>query len=278
MWLKHEVWPKLRQKLIAARQVQFETNIQYVRNQQIKNARTSDTSVTSELSCMSTDNKHDKHDKNGNITFNNSLLQMPQFHFYGAYPQQEHYSLSDPENGFLFKGMAANVHDSLSQYRVMLAPLRFGAGTKGKILDAFMNGVPVVTTSVGAEGMSFDEGYSDFGGKVSDQVDEIVDHALKLYSNECEWVEAKDKARTVVDVHFNFDKSLLRFDELLRQHDASADTSTPRSVDWLQRLLWTGAMRSDEYKSKYITAMVDLKAAKKQVMNQQQLAQQQRDQ
>jgi hypothetical protein len=36
---------------------------------------------------------------------------------------------------------------------VLLAPLRFGAGIKGKIVDAWANGLPVVTTPVGAEGM-----------------------------------------------------------------------------------------------------------------------------
>lgn len=41
----------------------------------------------------------------------------------------------------------------MSKYRVLLAPLRFGAGIKGKILDAWVSGMPVVTTSVGAEGL-----------------------------------------------------------------------------------------------------------------------------
>ena len=41
----------------------------------------------------------------------------------------------------------------MQQYRVCLAPLRFGAGLKGKIVDSWAHGMPVCTTPVGAEGM-----------------------------------------------------------------------------------------------------------------------------
>lgn len=41
----------------------------------------------------------------------------------------------------------------LGKYRVMLAPLRFGAGVKGKITDAWFECLPVVTTPIGAEGL-----------------------------------------------------------------------------------------------------------------------------
>jgi hypothetical protein len=40
----------------------------------------------------------------------------------------------------------------LRQYRLLLAPLRFGAGIKGKLLDAWAQGTPCVTTPLGAEG------------------------------------------------------------------------------------------------------------------------------
>ena len=41
----------------------------------------------------------------------------------------------------------------MRQYRVCLAPLRFGAGLKGKVVDAWTHGLPVCTTPIGAEGM-----------------------------------------------------------------------------------------------------------------------------
>ena len=41
----------------------------------------------------------------------------------------------------------------LSNYRLQIAPLRFGAGIKGKITDSWFYGLPVVTTPVGGEGL-----------------------------------------------------------------------------------------------------------------------------
>lgn len=54
--------------------------------------------------------------------------------------------------GVFIKGFAPSL-DILQQYRVCLAPLRFGAGLKGKILDSWLHGLPVCTTPIGAEGM-----------------------------------------------------------------------------------------------------------------------------
>ena len=50
------------------------------------------------------------------------------------------------------KGFAPSL-DVMQQYRVCLAPLRFGAGLKGKIVDSWAHGTPVCTTPIGAEGM-----------------------------------------------------------------------------------------------------------------------------
>ena len=54
--------------------------------------------------------------------------------------------------GVYVKGFTAFL-DIMQQYRVCLAPLRYGAGLKGKIMDSWAHGLPVCTTPVGAEGM-----------------------------------------------------------------------------------------------------------------------------
>ena len=55
--------------------------------------------------------------------------------------------------GVHMKGFAASL-DMMLSYRVLLAPLRYGAGLKGKVVDSWWHGLPVVTTPIGAEGMS----------------------------------------------------------------------------------------------------------------------------
>ena len=72
---------------------------------------------------------------------------------YGAYPTEAVKQLHKPKEGFLVLGFAESVAAAMDESRVLLAPLRFGAGIKGKIVDAWMHGLPVVTTPIGAEGM-----------------------------------------------------------------------------------------------------------------------------
>lgn len=46
--------------------------------------------------------------------------------------------------------------ERLAKYKIMLAPIRYGAGIKGKIVDSWLNLTPVVTSPVGAEGLFYD--------------------------------------------------------------------------------------------------------------------------
>ena len=60
-------------------------------------------------------------------------------------------------------GFAESVAAAMDESRVLLAPRGFGAGIKGKIVDAWMHGLPVVTTPIGAEGMRPEDAlWSDF--------------------------------------------------------------------------------------------------------------------
>jgi len=57
-----------------------------------------------------------------------------------------------------FHGYVPDIAPLLGSSRVFVAPLRFGAGVKGKIGESLSYGLPVVTTGVGAEGMGFENG------------------------------------------------------------------------------------------------------------------------
>lgn len=64
--------------------------------------------------------------------------------------------------------------------RVSVAPLRYGAGIKGKIIEAIANGIPVVTTTCGAEGIANDNNFI----MVDDDCDKFAQDILALYENE----------------------------------------------------------------------------------------------
>jgi glycosyltransferase involved in cell wall biosynthesis len=71
---------------------------------------------------------------------------------------------------------------------VFVAPLRYGAGVKGKILTAFAHGVPVVTTPVGAEGIG--EGLA----LVAEDEAEFAEKILALHRDEALWTRLSQAA------------------------------------------------------------------------------------
>src|SRR5699024_8756338 len=81
-----------------------------------------------------------------------------ELHIYGAYAPQQVLELHCEKEGFIIKGWAENVEEVMKQYRLQLAPIRFGAGLKGKIIDGMRFGVPSITTEIGAEGIGNIEG------------------------------------------------------------------------------------------------------------------------
>jgi glycosyltransferase involved in cell wall biosynthesis len=117
-------------------------------------------------------------------------LPRAQVRVYGAYPPREMMALTDERTGFLVCGPAKDQYDALAAARVNLAPLRFGAGLKGKISDGWWAGTPCVTTPIGAEGMTLGPDRR-FGELVASEAQGIADAACRLYED----ADMRDKAR-----------------------------------------------------------------------------------
>ena len=90
-----------------------------------------------------------------------------QLHVYGAYASEKVLQLHNPKEGFYVKRRAEDAKEVISKAKVLLAPLRFGAGLKGKFIDAMQCGTPSVTTQIGAEAM---QGDFTWGGAIEDDV------------------------------------------------------------------------------------------------------------
>jgi glycosyltransferase involved in cell wall biosynthesis len=170
-------------------------------------------------------------------------------HIYGAYcPNQLQQQLHDPEQGFLVHGYHPSLSDILIYKRVMLAPLRFGAGIKGKIVDAWRHGLPVVTTPIGSEGMLLDG--DDWGGRVAMNDDDFVNAAIDLYQNTDHWNMAQKQATVLLSQLYD-DAS--QWDELaIRLLQALENRQERRSKDFTRAILWLQSSRSTEFFSKYI--------------------------
>jgi glycosyltransferase involved in cell wall biosynthesis len=129
-----------------------------------------------------------------------SEIQDAEWHIYGAYLPQQIREISNKKQGIIVKGRAEDALQTLKNYRVMLAPLRFGAGLKGKCIDSMLAGTPSVTTSIGAEGIAE---HKDWPGFVEDDEQKFVNASVELYQNQNIWQDKQKKAFEVLNQNFS---------------------------------------------------------------------------
>ena len=170
-------------------------------------------------------------------------------HIYGAYPPPKATQLHHPESGFLVKGWAENAQDVISAARVMLAPLRFGAGLKGKLLEAACLGTPAVTTSVGAEGMFGDAALPVI---VCDQDAAFADAAVALYQDDRHWQALSEAGPVAMQRRFASDIHSQRIKNRLNHLINGRREQSPEP--FLSGMLRHHSLRSTKYMSQWIEA------------------------
>jgi glycosyltransferase involved in cell wall biosynthesis len=129
-----------------------------------------------------------------------SHLPQAQLHIYGSYTPDKARQLHQQSEGFIIAGRADDVGQVMQQARVCLAPLRFGAGLKGKLIDAMQFGTPSVTSSIGAEGMHAD---MPWNGCIEDDAEEFAVAAARLYQQESLWSVAQQNGFNIINKLYN---------------------------------------------------------------------------
>lgn len=176
-----------------------------------------------------------------------------ELHLFGAYPTREFMRRDDKRSGFRVLGKADNAITCLSRYRVNLAPLRFGAGIKGKIADGWAAGTPCVSTTIGAEGMSLG---NDFGGTVSATCEEFAVAAVELYLNREQWTASQKIGLKILAEKFDFDRNSANF---VNQIEAVvSNLPEVRRKNSTGKILWSHGYRSTEYFSRWIEVKNEL--------------------
>lgn len=168
---------------------------------------------------------------------------------YGAYPSQKVLQLNNVKEGFIVKGRAANASEVVQEARVVLAPLRFGAGIKGKLLEAMQCGTPSGTTSIGAESMYGD---LDWNGFITDDPEVFAKEAVALYQDEKLWLEGQKNGVEIINHRYL--RGFFEDDFMKKIKWLQANLQEHRLNNFMGSLLQHHALKSTKYMSMWIEA------------------------
>jgi glycosyltransferase involved in cell wall biosynthesis len=181
-------------------------------------------------------------------------LPKAEMHIYGAYPPPKATQLHNIKQGFHIKGWAEDAKAVMQQARVCLAPLRFGAGIKGKLTDAMQCGTPSLTTTIGSEGMFFDEWNGEIINtqEMIDNPQVFADAAVRLYQDEAHFADYQKNGYSILSRQY--DKTHwqpLLIERLILQKQQQEPL---RRSHFIGLMLRHHSMKSTQYMAQWIEA------------------------
>jgi len=124
-------------------------------------------------------------------------------HLYGSRAPEEFDRLESPNltvHGFVPDDELQGIYESA---RMTVIPLRYGAGIKGKVVEAMQFGLPIVTTSIGAEGFVDADNYM----QIADEAETLADLICDLYEDEAKMRDMAEKGYQYLEREFSVDKA-----------------------------------------------------------------------
>lgn len=170
-----------------------------------------------------------------------------ELHIYGAYAGQKVYDLHNEKDGFLVKGRAESVKEIFENARVLLAPIPFGAGLKGKLWESMKFGLPNVTSPTGAEAMHKDLPWNGF---VADSDEVFAEKAVALYQDENLWNKAQQNGYVILKSIYS--KDLYKDSFISKIQQLSTNLENHRAGNFLGKILQHHQHQSTKYMSRWI--------------------------
>lgn len=188
------------------------------------------------------------------------------------------------------KGQTKAAQATVAKYRVSMAALRFGAGIKGKIAEAWFVGTPVVTTSIGAEGMYFERGddeddsYSDTEDDndaavadgvegqhprfkatkvVSDDPLVFATQAIALYRDESLFEACQTWGQERLQLLYSEEERRKVLMRAMTEAQGGNQLQSRRCRDWLGSLVWQQSMASTRHHGRLKELQGEMHAMKK---------------
>lgn len=174
-------------------------------------------------------------------------LPQAQLNIYGAYPSEKVWQLTNSKENFNILGRAEDAKTVISKHRILLAPIQFGAGVKGKFIDAMQVGTPSVTTTIGAEAM---KGTLEWNGFVEDDIEEFVNKAVALYENENVWQHAQQNGIKIINKRYSTNKFSIEF--IKKVNEIFGELAHHREQNFFGQMLKHHTVQSTKYMSLWI--------------------------
>ena len=175
------------------------------------------------------------------------VLPKAEIHIYGAYVNQQIQELHNKKEGFIVKGFAEDADEVVENAKVVLAPLNYGAGIKGKLTEAMLCGTPSVTTTIGVEGMAGDFPWNGF---VADDFSNFALKAVELYTNKPVWEQAQLNGIDIINSIYSKEKNAPLF--FSKIEDIQTNLEKHRTSNFLGSLLQHQTLQATKYMSKWI--------------------------
>jgi glycosyltransferase involved in cell wall biosynthesis len=176
-----------------------------------------------------------------------ALVPTAKMLIYGSYPSQKVMELHKPNQNFHVLGRAADATEVIQNSRVMLAPLRFGAGIKGKLIESMQCGTPSITTSIGAEGMCKDLKWNGF---IENEPNLFAASAVQLYQNQQVWTTSQLNGYSILEAIFKKAHYVHLFESYF--NSICAQLQTHRQANFMGLMLLHHTLSSTKYMSKWI--------------------------
>ncbi|UKT64616.1 glycosyltransferase [Pedobacter mucosus] len=164
---------------------------------------------------------------------------------YGSYASQKVLQLDNKNEKFFIRGRAKDAKETISKHKILLAPIQFGAGVKGKFIDAMQVGTPSITTSIGAEAM---KGDLDWNGFVEDDLSLFIDKAVELYKDKIAWLVAQQNGIRIINERYSSEDFA---DKFITQIE-NLDLVVHRQKNFFGQILNHHTVQSTKYMSMWI--------------------------
>lgn len=174
-------------------------------------------------------------------------LPKAEIHIYGAYVNQQIQELHNKKEGFIVMGFAEDADEVVENAKVVLAPLNYGAGIKGKLTEAMLCGTPSVTSTIGVEGMAGDFPWNGF---VADDFSNFALKAVELYTNKPVWEQAQLNGIDIINSIYSKEKNAPLF--FSKIEDIQTNLEKHRTTNFLGSLLQHQTLQATKYMSKWI--------------------------